>query len=50
MDEGIGLGKFAKEGLGLTAEELKNAVETDCDLMTLRVVGKPSCCGGSISP
>lgn len=49
MDRRAKLKKFAKEGLGLTGEELKNAVDPDYDLMTLRAAEKPPRYGTSRS-
>lgn len=41
MDRRAKLKKFATEGLGFTAEELKNAVDPNYDLMALRMADLP---------
>ncbi len=41
MDRRAKLKKFAKEGLGFTSEELKDAVDPNYDLMALRMADLP---------
>jgi len=47
MDRRAKLKKFATEGLGLTSEELADAVDPDYDLMALRVAEVPPRYGSS---
>lgn len=49
MDRRAKLKKFAREGLGLGAGELKNAVDPDYDLMALRAAEIPAKYGASRS-
>jgi Arc/MetJ family transcription regulator len=49
MDRRAKLARFAKEGLGLTPEELANAVDPDYDLMAMRVAEIPPKYGSSDS-
>jgi Arc/MetJ family transcription regulator len=47
MDRRAKLARFAKEGLGLTPEELADAVDPDYDLMAMRVAEIPPKYGSS---
>lgn len=49
MDRRAKLKKFAKEGMGLTPEELANAVDPNYDLMALRAAEIPPKYGSSDS-
>jgi Arc/MetJ family transcription regulator len=49
MDRRAKLKKFATKGLGLTADELKNAVDPNYDLMALRAAELPPRYGPSRS-
>ncbi|MGI8604744.1 MAG: type II toxin-antitoxin system VapB family antitoxin [Verrucomicrobiales bacterium] len=41
LDRRFKLKRFSEEGLGLTADELRNAVDPDYDLMALRAAEVP---------
>lgn len=47
MDRRAKLARFAKEGLGLTPEELADAVDPDYDLMAMRAAEIPPKYGSS---